>query len=157
MSDEQVVTGAGLPTRRALLVGAGAVGASVALTACGTDTTEDPFVNPPAAGPSGGATSGGSTGGGGITQTGDVPVGGGAIIQGESVVITQPTAGEYKCFSAICTHQGCPVSNVDGGTINCTCHGSKFSIEDGSVTAGPARGALEEKSIKVDGESITLA
>jgi Rieske Fe-S protein len=72
-------------------------------------------------------------------------------------VVTQPSAGKFKAFSATCTHQGCPVAGVDGGTINCTCHGSKFSIEDGSVTKGPATKALVEQDISVEGDSITLA
>nr|MDT0659573.1 Rieske (2Fe-2S) protein [Micromonospora sp. DSM 115978] len=160
MSDEQMMTESGPRTRRALLAGAGAVGASVVLAACGTDTTTSTTGTPGNATtpPAGGATGGADTGGtGALASTGDVPEGGGLIVQGQNVVITQPAAGEYKCFDAICTHQGCPVSNVDGGTINCTCHGSKFSIEDGSVTTGPARTPLAEKQIKVEGESISLA
>ena len=49
------------------------------------------------------------------------------------------------------------MTNVDGGTINCTCHGSKFSIEDGSVKAGPATKPLPPKNIKVTGDQISLA
>ena len=63
-------------------------------------------------------------------------VGGGAIFADEKVVVTQPTEGEFKGFTGICTHQGCTVTAVTDGTINCACHGSKFSLEDGSVRAG---------------------
>jgi nitrite reductase/ring-hydroxylating ferredoxin subunit len=35
-----------------------------------------------------------------------------------------------------CTHQGYIVASVSGGTINCPCHGSKFSIANGSVVNG---------------------
>ena len=41
--------------------------------------------------------------------------------------------------------QGCPVDNVSDGTINCTCHGSQFSIEDGSVVGGPPARSREER------------
>ncbi|HYF74354.1 MAG TPA: Rieske (2Fe-2S) protein, partial [Nocardioides sp.] len=68
----------------------------------------------------------------------DVPVGGGVIYADQKIVVTQPTEGEFQAFSSICTHQNCPVTAVKDGTINCTCHGSKFSIEDGSVATGPA-------------------
>jgi Rieske Fe-S protein len=61
-----------------------------------------------------------------IAQTGDVPVGGGLIAAASQIVITQPTAGTFKAFTSICTHQQCPVANVANGTINCDCHGSKF-------------------------------
>jgi nitrite reductase/ring-hydroxylating ferredoxin subunit len=108
-----------------------------------------------------GATSGGSgstAGGSGqvLARTGDIEVGGGTIFADEQVVVTQPTAGTFKCFTAICTHQGCPVASVSDGTINCDCHGSQFSIKDGSVVSGPATFPLEEEPITVSGDSITL-
>ena len=73
-----------------------------------------------------------------LAATADVPVGGGVILTDAQLVITQPKAGTFKAFSAICTHQGCAVSTVENGTINCPCHGSEFAITDGSVVAGPA-------------------
>ena len=73
------------------------------------------------------------------------------------LVITQPKAGTFKAFSAICTHQGCTVSTVENGTINCPCHGSEFAIADGSVVAGPRRSHCPRKAIKVSGGSITAA
>jgi len=72
------------------------------------------------------------------------------------VVVTQPTAGDFKAFSATCTHQGCKVKSVADGNIVCPCHGSKFAIADGSVTNGPAKSPLPEKTISVDGNSILL-
>ena len=92
-----------------------------------------------------------------LTSTADIEVGGGAIFADEEVVVTQPTEGEFKCFTAVCTHQGCLVAAVSDGTINCDCHGSQFSIEDGEVTQGPATFALEEVPITVSGDSISLA
>jgi Rieske Fe-S protein len=151
MSDDQIVTGQ-VQTRRALLLGAGAVGATVVLAACGTDNSTGPAA-PPAEGEEGGSNTGTDV----LAKTADVPVGGGLIFAAKDVVVTQPTQGEFKAFSAICTHQNCPVTNVDGGTINCTCHNSKFSITDGSVKNGPATRPLPAKSVKVDGENITLA
>jgi Rieske Fe-S protein len=92
-----------------------------------------------------------------FAQASDIEVGGGTIFPEDQVVITQPSDGEFKCFSAVCTHQGCLVSSVSDGTINCECHGSAFSIADGSVVTGPATGPLAEQSIAVDGDAITLA
>lgn len=104
------------------------------------------------------ATSGGRAGGGGavLAQTSDIPVGGGKIFSAADVVVTQPTAGQFKCFSATCTHAGCTVGQVAGGTINCPCHGSKFRIADGSVANGPAAAPLPSRSITVTGTAITL-
>ena len=95
-------------------------------------------------------------GGGGIARTSEVPVGGGLILAKQAVVITQPTKGEFKGFSSTCTHMGCTVNSVSD-TINCPCHGSMFSIEDGSVVGGPAPSALAAKDLVVDGGSINVA
>ena len=92
-----------------------------------------------------------------LALTSDVPVGGGKILADKKIVITQPRAGSFEAFAAVCTHQGCTVSSVSGGTINCPCHGSKFSITNGSVVTGPAASALASVGIKVEGTSIVQA
>jgi Rieske Fe-S protein len=108
---------------------------------------------------SGGTASGGTGSAGAtvLTTTADVPVGGGQILPGPKVVVTQPTAGSFKAFTAVCTHQGCTVGTVSGGTIQCPCHGSRFSIKDGSVVNGPATRPLAAIAIKVVGTSIDQA
>jgi Rieske Fe-S protein len=92
-----------------------------------------------------------------LAKTADVPVGGGTILADKKIVITQPQAGSFHAFTAVCTHQGCIVGSVTGGTINCPCHGSKFSISNGSVLNGPAASPLAPVSIKVQGTSIVQA
>ena len=89
-----------------------------------------------------------------MAPTSDIPVGGGKILADQQVVVTQPTEGEFLAFSAICTHQGCPVAEVSQDGILCTCHGSRFAIEDGSVLAGPATEPLPEEPITVEGDTI---
>lgn len=166
MKNEQVLESA--TSRRTLLVGVGSVGAVTALAACGTESdspgtssgaTSGPTTGAPAT--TGGAESSAPAGGGSsadaLAKTADIPVNGGKIFADQKVVVTQPAAGTFKCFSNICTHQGCPVTSVDGGAITCKCHNSIFSIEDGSPTSGPAKKALEEKQITVEGDSIVLA
>jgi Rieske Fe-S protein len=101
----------------------------------------------------GGAASQGA-GAAALAQTSDVPVGSGKILSAKKIVITQPKSGVFDAFSAVCTHAGCIVGDVSGGTINCPCHGSKFSIADGSVVQGPASSPLPPVSIKVQGTSI---
>jgi len=87
----------------------------------------------------------------------DVPVGGGAIYTAAKVVVTQPASGQYKAFSAVCTHVGCLVNKVTSGTIDCPCHGSEFKITNGAVVAGPAPSPLPTRQIKiVDGQVILL-
>lgn len=90
------------------------------------------------------STKGGSGNGDGATtgttlaSTTEVPVGGGIILPDQQVVLTQPAKGEFKAFTAICTHQGCTVNAVTAGKIVCPCHGSEFSIKDGANLIGPA-------------------
>ncbi|MFG2950608.1 Rieske (2Fe-2S) protein [Streptomyces adustus] len=91
-----------------------------------------------------------------LAKTGDIPVGGGTIFAADQVVVTQPEKGEFKAFSNICTHRQCPVADVSDGTINCTCHGSRFHITDGSVAHPPATEPLLEKQITVEGDTIRL-
>jgi Rieske Fe-S protein len=92
-----------------------------------------------------------------LASTADIPVGGGKILASQKIVITQPQAGSFDAFTAVCTHQGCLVATVSGGTINCPCHGSKFSVANGSVVNGPAASPLAPVSIKVQGTSIVQA
>jgi Rieske Fe-S protein len=91
-----------------------------------------------------------------LTTTDDIPEGGGKVFKEQKVVVTQPKKGDFKAFSAICSHQGCTVSEVTDGAIACPCHGSSFRIADGSVVRGPATSPLEERSVTVDGNSIRL-
>ena len=73
----------------------------------------------------------------------------------DKVVVTQPTAGVFKGFSAKCTHAGCTVNKVADGTIDCPCHGSKYNL-DGTVAHGPAQKPLEAENITVQGDSIVV-
>jgi nitrite reductase/ring-hydroxylating ferredoxin subunit len=129
------------------------------LAACGNDdpgSASDPTGTSSTSAPASGGASG-SGGGDKLADTSDIKVGGGEIFQDQEVVVTQPTSGQFKCFTAVCTHQGCIVSDVSDGTINCACHGSQYSIEDGSVVQGPATFPLSEEKITVTGDQISLA
>ncbi|MEJ7704052.1 MAG: Rieske (2Fe-2S) protein [Geodermatophilaceae bacterium] len=91
-----------------------------------------------------------------LGSTSDIPVGGGTVFADQEVVVTQPTAGAFRAFSAICTHRGCTVNEVVDGTINCPCHGSKYSAADGSVVTGPAQMPLPRREVTVEGGSLKL-
>jgi nitrite reductase/ring-hydroxylating ferredoxin subunit len=127
-----------LATRRGVLAGVGLVGLAGVVTACGA----------------GGSSS--APGASALAATSEIPVGSGKIFTGPRVVVTQPTAGEFKAFTAVCTHMGCIVSQVSNGTIDCPCHGSQYSITTGDVVTGPAPKPLAAEPIKVSGGSIFL-
>ncbi|GAA1771612.1 hypothetical protein GCM10009834_32310 [Streptomonospora arabica] len=90
-----------------------------------------------------------------VAQTGDIPVGGGDVVIKGKLVVTQPEKGDFKAFSAVCTHAGCTIQEVERN-IHCLCHGSEFDIATGEVRHGPADSPLEELSITVDGTDIVL-
>ncbi|MGI5373855.1 Rieske (2Fe-2S) protein [Streptomyces sp. CA-251387] len=147
------------PSRRTVVAAVGAAGLAVALTACGSDDDASGSSTEQGAGAGATTEAGGSSGAGGaaLAKTSDIPEGSGKVFSDEKVVVSQPTAGEYKAFSTICTHRKCPMTDLAGDTITCACHNSQFSVLDGSVKKGPATEPLEAKQISVSGDSITLA
>jgi Rieske Fe-S protein len=132
--------------------------AATAPSAAGSGAMSSGSMSSPSGGSmsSGGTSSGASTGGTVLGLAADIPVGGGKVYTAAQVVVTQPSKGQYKAFSAICTHVGCICNQVAGGTINCPCHGAKFKITDGSVVAGPATTPLAGASVTVTGGKIYL-
>lgn len=157
-------------TRRTVLAGAAGISAAVALAACTKkeeDTPVDLGQKQPAANGSGGTSASptGKAGGtpsstgnavGGLAAVSEIPVGGGKVFADQKVVVTQPTAGQFKAFSATCTHQGCTVESVENGMIICPCHNSKFKASDGTVAGGPATKPLTKTTVKVENGRIVL-
>lgn len=137
--------------RRDAFRAAGAVSVTVAgaagLSACGGDAAE---TVQSAASEAAGAVSD-------AVAAADVPVGGGVVLEPAKTVITQPSDGEYKAFTAVCTHQGCLVTKVENGRIVCPCHGSAFDAATGEVLQGPATQPLAEKTVTLDGDSLSVS
>jgi Rieske Fe-S protein len=169
-----VTDDASAATRRALLAGAGAAGAAVTLAGCGEPAR--PAGAPASAVPPASAAPPASTVPPGSTvppasaasppmiRVADIPVHGGKIfpdLGADGVVVTQPSAGRFMAFSATCTHRGCTLASVSDGTINCPCHGGRFSIVDGSVVqAGDGvptgTGPLPPKKVTITGAMLTV-
>ncbi len=143
----------GLGRRRVLGIAAGA-GAVSLLAACGGSDTSSAETDGAGASSDAG---GGAGAGAALVATADVAVGGGVILDAKKIVVTQPTAGDFKAFSAICTHQSCTVGSVKDNVISCPCHGSAYSAADGSVENGPAPRPLKSIAIKVEGDQVVEA
>lgn len=143
-------------TRRTVLMGVGAAGVSAAVVGCGGEESGSPGSATATSAPATGPTESGGAGGA-LAKVSDVPVGGGVVLGDQKVVLTQPTEGDIKAFSAVCTHRGCTLADVAEGTINCGCHGSKFSPQDGSVRNGPATRPLPSVAVRVEGDQIVPA
>jgi Rieske Fe-S protein len=118
-------------------------------SAAGPSTTKPSEAGSPSSETSSSPTKSAKAPSGPSVSTSKVPVGGGVILNNADYVVTQPTKGNYKAFTKICTHQGCPVADVANGVIHCNCHGSEYSIKDGSVVNPPASKPLAEHKVTV--------
>jgi len=131
-------------SRRTVLRGMGALGAAAvgagALAACGSGGDDKAASTPTKK-----------------VSAADIPVGGGVIYTDAVVVVTQPVAGTFKAFSAMCMHLGCVVNKIDQGKIICPCHGSEYNIADGSVYLGPSTTPLNARTVTVSGDTLTIS
>ena len=130
-----------ITSRRIVFQGLGALGVAAALTGCG----------------GGGESAPAPETGTALASTNEVPVGGGLILSAEKIVLTQPTEGEFKAFTAVCTHSGNTVTDVKDLVIECAFHGSHFDAGTGEVLDGPAADALAAVAITVEGDQILSA
>ena len=144
MSDHAASPRTADPSRRAVMGGLVGLGVGVPLiAACGSDDE--------------GGDGGTSTASGTVGKASDVPVGGAKIFAAEKVLVSQPSQGEFKAFSTICTHRQCAITELKGEEIECTCHHSRFNVADGSVAKGPANKPLTELKVTVSGENLSVS
>ncbi|HWJ08115.1 MAG TPA: Rieske (2Fe-2S) protein [Nocardioides sp.] len=131
--------------RRIVFAGLGALGVAAALAGCAGSDDD------------GGGAAPKVDAGAELARTSEVPVGGGIILTEQKLVITQPTEGTFKAFTAVCTHQGLLVTSVEGDTILCANHGSSYSAATGEVEGGPAPSGLSTVEIDVQDDRILAA
>lgn len=129
------------PDRRAFLT-VSLAAAAVGLAGCSGDNSAAPSINDPQQP---------------LTlPVADVPSGGGVILKGRGVVVTQPSDGDFRAFSAICPHQGCEVTAIVEADIVCGCHGSRFGLADGALKKGPATRGLDPATVTRAGDTLTV-
>ena len=154
MTDDRVSETGGDASRRTVMSGIVGVGVGLPLlAACGSESSEGGA----GGGDSAKSGSGGASASGSLGKTSEIPVGGAKIFKAEKVMVSQPNKGEFKAFSTVCTHQGCPITQLEGDEIACGCHGSRFKVADGSVANGPATKPLAERKVTVKGENLTVS
>lgn len=153
------VQGSVFSRRNVLAVGAIGV-AGVALAACSSGTNTSGASPTGATGTGSGGAGTGAPGAGGalIVSAAEVPVGGAKLAQagGSTWLVAQPTEGEIVCHSGICTHEGCPLTRIDGDKAICPCHNSQFDIFTGAVIRSPAIRALSPQTVTVSNGDVLL-
>jgi len=127
-------------TRRTVLCGAALAALGLTAAACG--------------GGDGGSTEGSSKPSSDKpVELGDadaVPVGGAKLFADQKMLVAQPEKGDFKAFSAVCTHQGAVLGKIEGEVAVCPRHGSRFQVDSGKVAKGPATTALPSVPVKVE-------
>jgi nitrite reductase/ring-hydroxylating ferredoxin subunit len=138
-------------SRRGVIASAVGVSAVAALTACTPEVT-NLGSTPEATTPT---TSGPVV----VCKITDIPIGSGKKfdVEGIPILITQPRVGEFRGFSAVCTHAGYVMNNVSNSEIKCDNHGALYSADDGSVISGPAPRALGKVEVTVDGDDVLVS
>ena len=120
--------------------------------ASGTEADPDPEASPDLSGPAEET----ETDPAALVSLDDIPIGTAKSVKsadGKQLIVSHPAKGKVAAFSAICTHQGCPVKPV-GESLDCPCHGSKFDYATGEVTQGPANKALPAFTVHMQGRNV---
>ena len=70
------------------------------------------------------------------------------------VIVVRKADGEFRAFSATCTHLDCTVQyRRDMGVIWCACHNGKYDLEGRNI-AGPPPRPLEEFRVDVENDEV---
>ena len=145
------------PSRRAVVSGVVGAGGVCLLAACGSSSGSGSTGGSDTASDEGAASADAAAPSG--VPVSDVSLGGGVIVGDVDppYVVTQPSEGDYRAFSAVCTHTGCTVGSVEDNEIVCPCHGSRFDASSGEVLQGPASGPLPERQVTDEGGTLVVS
>ena len=73
---------------------------------------------------------------------------------GDSILLL--LGGQWKAFTATCTHQPCTVQYTNS-EIYCPCHGGTFDPTNGQVTGGPPPRPLTEFAVLIQSGAIYVS
>ena len=91
-------------------------------------------------------------------KTGEIPINTGKIFKFGSKpgLLVRTQSGDFKAFSASCTHLDCIVSyDPNSKQIVCACHNGAYDLTGKNVSGPPPR-PLDEFIVKVTGDDITV-
>lgn len=77
--------------------------------------------------------------------------------QRKPAILVKTPAGNFRAFSAECTHLQCTVEHKPGDKVFfCNCHGGKYNL-DGKNIAGPPPLPLEEYDVDNNNGELTVS
>jgi nitrite reductase/ring-hydroxylating ferredoxin subunit len=67
-------------------------------------------------------------------------------------------AGTVFAIDDTCTHRGCSLGDgkLDGSTVQCACHGSRFDVTTGAVVRGPAEEPVRSYPVQVTNGEVQV-
>ncbi len=75
---------------------------------------------------------------------------------GEPGILIRTADGDYRAFTAVCTHLGCTVQFRPGErVIWCACHNGRYDL-DGRNVSGPPPRPLERFDVHVIGDDVVV-
>lgn len=81
------------------------------------------------------------------------------VLVGETPVALLRSGRTVTAMSDSCAHLGCPLSEygvIEGDSIRCACHGSRYRILDGMVIEGPSAHPQPVYDVRVRGGQIEV-
>ena len=80
-------------------------------------------------------------------------------LDGEPVAVVRVSAGDVYAIRDVCSHAEVPLSEgeVDGCTIECWLHGSRFDLRTGKPTGMPATEPVPVYPVKIEGDDVLVA
>ncbi|HWT91965.1 MAG TPA: Rieske 2Fe-2S domain-containing protein [Solirubrobacteraceae bacterium] len=80
------------------------------------------------------------------------------VVAGDTPVLVVRSGGAVRAIHDRCSHRGCSLSegSIDGDVVECGCHGSRFSLEDGSVQRGPAFASQPSFAVREVGSRVEV-
>jgi 3-phenylpropionate/trans-cinnamate dioxygenase ferredoxin subunit len=80
-------------------------------------------------------------------------------LEGEPVAIICTESGAFSAISDVCSHAEVALSDgdIDGSTVECWLHGSRFDLRTGKPLGPPATRSVPVYAIKVEGDDVYLS
>ena len=85
-------------------------------------------------------------------------VGAAALVESTAGVflLARTGASAFTAVDAVCSHESCTITGIDGTTYVCPCHGSRYN-RSGQVLAGPAKASLRQFATTFADGVVTIA